>query len=134
MIVDEFQVLLNPHMKLSAEVIRLTGITQEMLEEKGVSASEAIDAAADFTGNNLVVGYNLDFDLKFISKLCDEQNAEKFIYRSKDILRMIKRKLITSDYRLSAVAEKCQVDSTNAHRALEDCRMLYGIINKLNIF
>lgn len=133
-IMGEFQVLVRTHKEIPPEIAVLTGITQKMLEENGVDAKCAIEAAANFARNNLVVGYNLDFDLNFINRMCDEENEEKFIYRSKDILRMVRRKLDLGDYRMETVATKCGVDSTKAHRALEDCRILYKIISKLNLF
>ncbi|MGN1197168.1 MAG: type I-E CRISPR-associated endoribonuclease Cas2e [Acetatifactor sp.] len=133
-IAGEFHVLVNPNKKLSEEIIRLTGISQEMLEENGKDSKCAIEEAACFARNNLVVGYNLDFDIKFLNKLCEDTNAEKFIYRSKDILRIVRRKVDLCDYRLETVARKCDIDVTRVHRALEDCRILFGIITKLNLF
>ncbi|MGN0419922.1 MAG: type I-E CRISPR-associated endoribonuclease Cas2e [Acetatifactor sp.] len=133
-IVGEFQVLVNSVEIIPKEIVNLTGITDRIMKAEGVDEKTAICSTAEFAGNSLVVGYNMEFDLEFVNKLCERQNEENFVYRSKDILRLVRRKMVMSDYRLETVAKKCEVDVSGRHRALEDCRILFQIISKLNLF
>lgn len=133
-IVDEFYTLVQTAKTVPALISTLTGITQEMLVQDGIDGKTAIQRAAHFTQNRLVLGYNLDFDINFLDRMCEKYNEEKFIYRSKDLLRIVKRKICLENYRLETVAEECGIEITKAHRALEDCKILYNVICKLNLF
>ena len=133
-IAKEFQQYILPRKNISVQISETTGISQELLEEKGVSIKRAMEDAALFLRNNTVVGYNFDFSLEFINAVCERENIENIIYRSKDIMRILKRKTDFEDYCLENVATMCNIAYSGKCGALEKCRVVYGIISKLNLF
>lgn len=81
---------------LPNEIIKLTGITQDMLESDGVSISVAIIKFIEFIGKLLIVGYNVPFDLAFLNAAILSSGKESGISFSGnkviDISRFIKKK------------------------------------------
>lgn len=63
-IIDRFESFANPHHRLSATTINLTGITDDMVE----SAPEidiVLRKFADWTGDSILVAHNASFDVGF---------------------------------------------------------------------
>lgn len=133
-IVNQYQNLINSDKVIPPEIISLTGITSDMVTENGISEEVALQEVKSFIGNDTVVGYNVDFDIKFIKKMCERHSQNLFICKCKDILRLVRRKLHLDNYRLETVARACDVEIGVTHRALEDCKLINRINNELNIF
>ena len=133
-IIDQYQNLISTDVTVSPSIISLTGITTEMINENGITEQNALREMKKFIGNSMVMGYNVNFDLKFLNKMCERNSQEIFIYRCKDVLQLIRRKIHIDNYRLETVAKACGVEIEGAHRALDDCKLLYRINHKLNIF
>lgn len=112
----------------------MTGITSEMISESSISELEALQKLKTFIGNCTVVGYNIDFDINFINHMCERLSFDTFIFRCKDMLKSIRRKLHLDNYKLETVARACNIEISNLHRALADCELIYRINNGLNIF
>lgn len=105
-----------------------------MIEEKGITELDALEDMKKFVGEETVIGYNIEFDIKFINEMCSRNDYDKFIFKSKDALRLIRRKMRLDNYKLETVAKACGIENCDGHRALADCQMLYRINDELNIF
>ena len=68
-ITDRFNTFVSPGRILSPEIIRLTGITDEMLEG-APSQEEALRAFLAFAGDRPLAAHNADFDMGFIAAGC----------------------------------------------------------------
>jgi len=61
-----YQMLVKPSEKLSAKIVQLTGITQEMLNTDGQLIGEALEGFLDFAGTLPLVSFNAEFDMAFL--------------------------------------------------------------------
>jgi CRISPR-associated protein Cas2 len=132
-IVDEFHRLVKYSKKLEQSIVDLTGITDEMLTIEGVSLDNAIRQLFDFIKDDVVVGYNIKFDIDFLLSASNQLKIECNIRKTKDILKIARRKIENiKDYKLLNVAEYFSIDTSGMHRAVRDCYIAYDILNKLN--
>ena len=65
-VVDSFQSLLNPGVRLPAFIVQFTGITQEMLAT-APKAHEVFPDFLNFIDGAVLVGHNIGFDIGFLS-------------------------------------------------------------------
>lgn len=133
-IIDQYQCFVYQDINIPPEIVIMTGITSEMISENSISELEALRKLKTFIGNCTVVGYNIDFDINFINHMCERLSFNTFIFRCKDMLKSIRRKLHLDNYKLETVARTCNIEISNLHRALTDCELVYRINNELNIF
>lgn len=131
---DQYQNFILCDKPIPQKISSMTGITLDMIKSDGINEQQAIREMKKFIGDSVVVGYNVEFDIKFIEKMCERQCQDNFIFKCKDVLKMVKRKIYLDNYKLETVARACEVEIISLHRALEDCKLIYGINNKLNIF
>lgn len=117
-IVESFQTLIDPEVKLSQKIIELTGITDEMLVGKP-KIHEVYPDFIKFLGNSVFVAHNADFDYRFL------RNAGKDLgyYLENDYLDtlVISRKLLPSlpNHKLNTVCGYFNIEFRH-HRALSD--------------
>ena len=131
---DQYQNFILCDKSIPQKISSMTGITLDMIKSDGINEQQAIREMKKFIGDSVVVGYNVEFDIKFIEKMCERQCQDNFIFKCKDVLKTVKRKIYLDNYKLETVARACEVEIISLHRALEDCKLIYGINNKLNIF
>ena len=103
--------------RLSEEIVKITGITDDML----VGAPELSDVIADFykfTAGCSLVAHNMGFDYKFISYYGGEEGY-RFDQKQYDTLVMSQKLLRLSHHRLNDVADFFGF-TFNHHRAFDD--------------
>ena len=77
--------------------------------------------------------YNAAFDLSFLENSAKKYGLEFPEIHVKDILAIAKSRIKgLENYRLETVSSYLGMENRQCHRALDDCRMLYEIYNKLN--
>lgn len=67
-IVARYSKLVKPKAKVSKKITKITGITNEMLEDKP-AIEEIIIEILTFIGDDVIIGHNVLFDLGFISSV-----------------------------------------------------------------
>ena len=118
-ITDTFNTFVSPGRLLSPEIIRLTGITDEMLEG-APSQKEALEAFLAFAGDRPLAAHNADFDMGFISAGCRKYGLP-FHNPSVDSLILAQNLLPElGKYKLDIVAEYLHLPAFNHHRASDD--------------
>lgn len=125
-VVDSYQQLVRPNKPVSARITKITGITNEMLEE-APAASDIMPDVLDFIGDLPLVGHNVSFDVGFLVRnanlYCDGDTA----FPSFDTMQCAKRELpFLPDYKLGTVASYFDCQDETAHRALADCHSTLG--------
>lgn len=65
--IDEFETLLKPPVPLSAEITRITGLTDDMLKDAPEFFEIAEDLGKFFTGVDRLVAHNLAFDRSMLA-------------------------------------------------------------------
>ncbi len=117
-IIERFQTLCKPHQLISAEITKLTGITNEMVENEH-SPEDIIEDFLRFAKDSIMVGYNVNFDYQFI-QFAAKKKDKTFNNEFRDCMGDAKAKLFLPNYRLGTVVDHLGVTLNNAHRALYD--------------
>jgi len=65
-IIDTFDLFVDPKRNLDPEIIKITGITNEMLKDS-IDEKSAVEKFMDFVGDCPVVAHNAKFDMSFIN-------------------------------------------------------------------
>ena len=118
-ITDRFNTFVAPGRILSPEIIRLTGITDEMLEG-APSQEEALRAFLAFAGDRPLAAHNAEFDMGFISAGCRKYGIP---FHNASIDSLILAQNLLPDlgkYKLDIVAEHLHLPAFNHHRASDD--------------
>ena len=130
-IADSFTSLVRPEMLeengLDEFITNLTGITYDMLVKQKTS-KEILPDFVKFIGNDLLVGYNINFDINFIYDEYYTSSHLKFNNDFVDLMRIVKKHCKElKNHKLATVAEYYNINSDNAHRGLEDCKITYEV-------
>ena len=131
-IVDEFQTLINPEVRIPRFISTLTGITDEMLKNAPLFP-ETLNEWLEFAGDAVLVAHNAAFDLDLL-------NAE--IARCFPGYRMRNAELCTVDlarriirnadgHNLDALAEHFGIDIDERHRAGSDALATARLFQRL---
>lgn len=124
---ETYQCLIKGGRKLSKKIVDLTGITDQMLEEEGISLEEAMKGFKDFVGDLRLVAFNAPFDMAFLKKSGDACGLE-FLNPTSCALRMARRAWPNRQgYRLIDLARDGNVTLKNEHRALGDCERTLAV-------
>ena len=115
-----YQMLVKPSEKLSAKIVQLTGITQEMLNTDGQLIGEALEGFLDFAGTLPLVSFNAEFDMAFLHAAAS-RHGRTVANPVSCALEMARRAWPRrKSYRLVDLAKDGSLDAADAHRALAD--------------
>ena len=125
--VEAITSLLKPRKSISSEITNLTHINYKMVENSPEIAYVS-NSFSDFIKGFNLVGYNLEFDLKFLYINGIELFKEKRqFFDALDVCKSYFSKGSVKNYKLDTIAPLCGIYRTNAHRATEDA-LATGII------
>ena len=128
-IVETFSGFVNPMQKISKEITRITGITDEMVKD----APQLEDILPDFykfTKNAILVGQNIQFDFGFIDYY-SRRIDYVFSNKMEDTLNIAKKHIFLRNYKLKTISEALNVPLINAHRAINDALATAKVFIKL---
>lgn len=129
---EEYTCLIKYNGQLSKTIINLTGLKAEELKN-GKDEKEAIEELLQFIGKSIIIGYNVDFDLKFINEALKRNNCSQLKNKSYDIMKFAKQeKLLLENYKLQTVLKEYGINEEVPHRALEDAKLSLKLLNKVN--
>lgn len=111
-------------------ISNLTGITNEMLSS-APEFEEIAQQAYNFLGKNILVGYNVNFDVNFLYDKFEMTLNKNLQNDFIDVLR-IARKILPDlpNHKLVTVAKHFNIGGNN-HRALSDCLITNAVYEKL---
>ena len=129
-IVEVFNELVNPEMKISEKVQELTGISNEMVMA-APKIDEILPKFLDFAKDSILVGQNSDFDMGFVKENCDRLNIpfERIYMDTLPMARAVFPEM--GRYSLDKLARKLNVDLFNHHRASDDATATAKVFIKL---
>ena len=114
---ERFTTLVDPERKLDEEIVRLTGITDEML--KGApKIGDVIPDFYKFCDGCFLVGHNVQFDYRFIQYYAS-QDEYFFEQKAFDTLAIAQSELFLKNYKLDTIADHYGI-TFNHHRACDD--------------
>ena len=132
---SEFSSLINISHTLPNTVMELTGITNEEISLNGQNKREVLSKFIQFIGNEIIVCHHASFDISFLKssiKKCniDQQIKNKYI----DTTVLARQKIDDIEsYKLCDVQKHFCIPTTQSHRALDDCRIVYLLYEKLKV-
>ncbi|MBE6961422.1 MAG: PolC-type DNA polymerase III [Ruminococcaceae bacterium] len=118
-ITERFQTFVNPHRKLTPEIIGLTGITDEMLKD-APDLKDALTEFLNFVDGRPLAAHNAEFDISFIRAGCRQVGLE---FHPTYIDSLILAQNLLPDlgkYKLNIVADALDLPNFNHHRASDD--------------
>lgn len=125
-ICEELSMLVNPFeetedIHIPSFITELTGITCKDILEKGIALDKAIGTFIEFVKDDIVIGYNVNFDINFIydnyHRIFDEHFDNDYV----DVMRIARKAFPTlKHHRLKDMKGHLGFDECQEHRAASD--------------
>jgi DNA polymerase-3 subunit epsilon len=130
-VVDRFSTLINPQRPIEPFVMRLTGITNRMVDDAPL-ASEVMPLFGDFVEGCVLVGHNIAFDCGFVTAAREKTGLPPLDNPVLDTLKLA-RLLVPGlkRYRLASLVQHFGVREAPNHRALADAAATCEVFLKL---
>lgn len=129
--VTEFSQLISYDHILPNNIVKLTGITNTLLKKYGKPITEVLVKLKKFIGENVIIGYKVDFDLGFLNSNFNKFEIKGIKNRTIDLLELIKSKNNLDSYKLKDVLINYGINKKVPHRALEDAKLIYELFLKV---
>ncbi|MCD8294602.1 MAG: ribonuclease H-like domain-containing protein [Clostridia bacterium] len=129
-ICESFTTFVNPERKISEEITKLTGITEDMVAG-APTTSQVMPDLYKFMHGSITVGHNIvNFDFNFLEHYCAEQGyiLEHRMIDTVDLARETVKGL--PNYKLNTLADYFNI-TFNHHRAIDDALATAKIFIKL---
>lgn len=127
-VVDRFSTLVNPGRPIEPFVVKLTGITDEMVAG-APPAAEVIPRFEEFAEGSVLVAHNSSFDCSFLAAARGGRGLPNPVLDTLRLARLLVPGL--RRYRLSALASHFGVRQAPNHRALADAAATAGVFLRL---
>ncbi len=143
---EEYSAIVAPYQKIgseqftnhSADAEAVHGITLKQREEEGKSPTEICDEIEEILFEREVsvfIGHNIDkFDMPRIQHFFDQFSMFEVPFAgigTFDTLLVSRLKLCLEHYNLSAMCNHFGIETTGAHRAMNDCRATFELYKHL---
>ncbi|MEO4053485.1 PolC-type DNA polymerase III [Solibacillus sp. CAU 1738] len=119
-VIDKFERFANPHKPLTANIIDLTHITDDMLKD-APEVEDVIREFYNFIGDSIVVAHNASFDIGFLYVAYKKYNItdrKHPVIDTLELSRMLNPTL--KNHRLNTLCKRYGVELTQHHRAIYD--------------
>lgn len=130
-IIDRFESFANPHHRLSATTINLTGITDDMVQN-APEVDEVIKKFYEWVGDDVLVAHNASFDMGFLNvgyKKIGLEKAKNPVIDTLELGRFLYPEL--KNHRLNTLAKKFDIELTQHHRAIYDAEATGYLLMKM---
>lgn len=117
---EAFQVFVKPTGKIPAKIVRMTGITQEMVDRDGLPIHDALSQFVEFIGDLPLVTFNAAFDMGFLHAAGKREEitiSNKYACALKRARRAWPG---LQSYKLIDLARMGNLSTVDAHRAIGD--------------
>lgn len=126
-IIDRFSEFVNPERMIPAEIIDLTGITDDMVKD-AEKIETILPKFMEFTGDATMVAHNAAFDISFIKKNLKDlgKTFKNQVMDTVPLARFLYPEL--KRVKLNTVAKHLGVSLENHHRAVDDAKATADIL------
>lgn len=128
-VIDRFSQLINPERPIPEKIIKLTGITDNMVKNKP-NIGKVLPKFYDFIEGTVLVAHNASFDVGFIRENLShmDMNINNPVLDTLELTRSLFPQL--KSHRLNIVAKYLNISLKNHHRAVEDAEATADIFLK----
>ncbi len=125
-VVETLQTLVDPEMPIPYFATQIHGIHNADVAD-APTVDQMLAPLLDFIGDDVLIAYNADFDMRFLKKAMVKHGyTQKIKYL--DALECAKSALPgLGTYKLQCVREYLGIESNNAHRSLDDVMITYRV-------
>ncbi|WP_432354132.1 3'-5' exonuclease [Sporosarcina sp. A2] len=117
---EEMDALINPQRYISPTITRITGISNEMVEE-APTIEEKIAELIEFIGELPIIAHNAAFDMGFLYALEGVNGVSIPEYTVIDTVKIARQKIKdTPNHKLTTLTQYLQLEH-DAHNAIGDC-------------
>lgn len=128
---ETFSTLINPKRPIPRFITRLTGISNEMVQEAPTFENIASEIQA-FIGDAAIVAHNATFDCGFLETHFQKAGLNKL---NNHVLctRRLSRKIFPElpSYSLASICQHLEIEHINAHRAEQDVKVTFQLFDKI---
>ncbi len=129
-VTEKWSTFVNPMEKIPANIVELTGITDEMVA-KAPRIEEVLGDFLEFCRGSVMVAHNAAFDVGFIKKACSRHNFT-FDYTWLDTLQLARCLYPElANHKLNNLSKHLNVLLENHHRAVDDAKATADIYVKM---
>ncbi|MBW2998970.1 hypothetical protein KY321_05520 [Candidatus Woesearchaeota archaeon] len=128
-VIDKFEALINPQVPIPRFITKLTGITNEMVENEP-TIEQIMPKFIEFLEDHPIVAHNATFDHGFLTtnaEKCGLEMTNKKICTKKLANRLMPN---APSKRLGALCEHFSIVNNQAHRAMSDVKATYQLLNE----
>lgn len=130
-IVEEFDELVKPENAIPPRITKLTGITNEDVENCR-SISEVLPDFLDFIDGYILVGHNIaSFDIPVVREIAKKTLNRNFNVYYVDTLRMARKLTNVENCKLQTLLDHYGLKNENAHRAFQDCEATIKLLKAM---
>lgn len=129
-IIDSYEALINPGVRISSTITSITGITNNMLRDQP-DHKRIIPKLKAFVGNEPIVAHNASFDARFFRAELQRQglSANNEFLCSLLLSRRIFQSL--SSHKLSSLCAHLGHTNRASHRALGDAEATFKVLQNI---
>ena len=130
-IIKKFWTLVDPGEEIPDRVTEITGITDSMVIGKP-SIEEILGELILFLEDSIIVGHNVQFDLRFLKAECERKNFSPIKNRVIDTLQFSRGAFPElKSYKQTELAKLLGISQERAHRALDDAEVCGNLFLRL---
>jgi CRISPR-associated protein Cas2 len=129
---EEFDFYINYDGKLPETIVETTGITDEILAEKGKNEKEVLIAFDNFSEGLPVVSHSPVFDIDFLNKIAERCGISLTFQKYYDTMKwsqIIVKKI--NNYQLPTLLDYFEISHSERQQSIENCKLLRELIFKL---
>lgn len=120
-IADTYSTYVNPMKHITKRVTDMNGISDSTVSDAPIE-SDILPEFAKFIEGSVLVGYNVNFDLNFLTNMSDRCNADFTPGCTVDVLKLVRNHIAgLENYKLETVMKLIEPNFIQEHRALRDC-------------
>lgn len=130
-IIEQYQTLVNPQVRIPSFITALTGITNEMVQD-APKIAQALPDFQNFLGKDIFVAHNATFDYGFLDynlRLHQGQNLLNQRLCTKKLANRLLPELERK--RLQDLCQYFNINNQQAHRALGDVQATTQVFNQM---
>jgi DNA polymerase III epsilon subunit family exonuclease len=129
---EEFSEYIKTDHKIPKEIAEMTGITDEIINEKGKPESEVLTEFFGFLCGLPIVSHNALFDVDFLYAAAKRTEIAFEVTKYYDTIKWAKKILPDlPGYKMDIILEYYSIEKEERHTAIGDCRLLIKMIDKM---